>query len=65
MSRNKHSNDIRTPRSQVKVGQRVQRGSEPVAYIKQNGKEDTLSLSEFAETLYGPGTTCVVYTPKK
>lgn len=58
------SNEIRTPRNGAKIGERVIRGAEPVALVKQGEKRDTLSLEEFAEALYGPGTQCMVIPPK-
>lgn len=59
----KKDNEIRTPRSSVKIGERVMHGDKPVALIRQGGKADTISLEEFAEKLYGKGVQCVVFSP--
>ena len=64
MCRKKVSNDIFTPRFKAKIGQKVRRGAELVIFIKQNGKEDTISVSELAEALYGKGTQCLIIPPK-
>jgi len=61
--RKKRSNDIKTPRLDVKVGEKVMRGPEPVALVKQGGTKDTMSVSEFAEALYGTGTQCLIIPP--
>ena len=61
--RNKRSNEIRTPRLGAKVGERVMRGTEPVALVKSGETRDTMSLGEMAEALYGPGTQCLVIPP--
>ena len=61
--RNKRSNEIRTPRLGAKVGDRVMRGTEPVALVKSGETRDTISLGEMAEALYGPGTQCLVIPP--
>ena len=61
--RKKHSNDIKTPRLGAKVGERVMRGPEPVALVKQGDTRDTMSVSEFAEALYGTGTQCLIIPP--
>ncbi len=58
-------NDIRTPRHGAKVGERVLKGSEPVALVKQGDTRDTISVEEFAIALYGPGTQCVVIPGRK
>lgn len=63
MSRKKNSNDVLTPRAGAKVGERRKRNSELVAFVKQGNKTDTLSVPEFAEALYGPGTQCIVIPP--
>lgn len=60
----KNTEDIRTPRNNVKIGEKVMRGMEPVALIKQGEKKDTISLEEFAAALYGPGTQCMIILPK-
>lgn len=65
MSRNKKSNDIVTPRAGAKVGERYKRETELVALVKQGSKMDTLSVPEFAEALYGPGTQCIVIPPPR
>ena len=57
--------EIRTPRNRVKIGEKVLRGGEPVALIRQGGKEDTISLEEFAEGLYGKGVQCMVIPPAR
>ncbi len=62
--RKSNCNDIRTPRAGAKVGERVMKGQEPVALVKQGERKDTLSLEEFAVALYGPGTQCVVIPGK-
>ena len=59
----KKDNEIRTPRSSVKIGERVMHGDRPVALIRQGGKADTISLEEFAEMLYGKGIQCMVFAP--
>ena len=61
---NKNTEDIRTPRNNVKIGEKVMRGTEPVALIKHGEKKDTLSLEEFAAALYGQGTQCMIIPPK-
>ena len=63
MSRKKKSNDVLTPRAGAKVGERLRRNTELVALVKQGDKMDTLSVPEFAEALYGPGTQCIVIPP--
>ena len=63
--KNNNRNDIRTPRCGAKVGERVMKGQEPVALVKQGERKDTLSLEEFAVALYGPGTQCVVIPGKQ
>ena len=63
--RKNNRNDIRTPRYGAKVGERVMKGREPVALVKQGERKDTLSLEEFAIALYGPGTQCVVIPGKE
>ena len=63
--KNGNINDIRTPRVGAKIGERVMKGREPVALVKQGGRKDTLSLEEFAIALYGPGTQCVVIPGKE
>ncbi len=61
--RNKRSNEIRTPRLGAKVGDRVMRGTEPVALVKSGETRDTISIGEMAEALYGPGTQCLIIPP--
>ena len=63
MSRKKTSNDILTREKQVKVGTRILRGAEPVAWVGPEKKKDTFSLQDMAVALYGPGTQCYVVTP--
>lgn len=63
MSRKKNTNDVLTPRTGAKVGERRRRDTELVALVKQGSKMDTLSVPEFAEALYGPGTQCIVIPP--
>ena len=58
-------NEIRTPRNGAKIGERVMRGAQPVALVKQGDRKDTISLEEFAEALYGPGTQCLLIPPHK
>jgi len=60
MSRHDKSNDILTREKRVKVGKRVIKGAEPVALVGPEKRKDTLSLTEFAEALYGPGTKCLL-----
>lgn len=63
--RKKNSNDIKTPVYGAKVGERILRGTEPVALVKQGNIMDTMSVGEFAEALYGPGTQCLIIPPPK
>ena len=60
MSRRRSSDDMLTKQKQVKFGKRVLRGPEPVALVGPEQNRDTVSLNEFAEALYGPGTRCYV-----
>ncbi len=60
MSRRKDSNNMLTKQKKVKFGKRVLRGSEPVALVGPEQNKDTVSLNEFAEALYGPGTQCYI-----
>jgi hypothetical protein len=53
--RNKRSEEIRTPRYGVKVGEKTMRGSEPVLLVKNGKVWDTISLGELAEALGKPG----------
>lgn len=59
----KNAEDIRTPRNNIKIGEKVMRGTEPVMLIKHGEKKDTLSLEEFAAALYGHGTQCMIIPP--
>ena len=61
MSRKK--NEIRTVRYNVKVGSKVIKNSEPVALVGPEQKQDTLSINEFVEQLYGPGYSCMIIPP--
>ena len=63
--RDEKSNEIRTARNGLKVGERAILKGEPVAFVKQGQRTDTLSLDEFATALYGPGTKCVVIPGEK
>lgn len=65
MSRKRTSNDIVTSRKRVKYGKKMYLGTEPVALVGPEQNKDTVSLNEFAEALYGPGTQCVVIPAKK
>ncbi len=63
MSRKSDTNVIFTPRNKTKLGKRVYRENHPVALIGPEGKQDTLSVQEFVELLYGQGYQCVIVPP--
>jgi len=62
--RSKRSNEIRTPREDVMVGERVMRGPEPVLLVKHGQKQDFISMGELAEKLHGPGAQCLIILPE-
>ena len=62
--RSKGTNEIRTPREKIKMGERGMLDSKPVMVIKNGPKKDVVTLEYVAEALYGPGTKCVVFPPE-
>lgn len=63
--RNKKLNEIRTAKEDIMVGTKVKdrETGVPAALIKGKGdKYDTITVQQFAEALYGRGTTVLIRT---
>ena len=62
--RSQRSNEIRTPREDVMVGERVMLGPEPVLLVRHGQKLDFISMDELVERLHGPGAQCLIIPPE-
>ena len=60
--RNKRTNEVRTPQTDTKIGDRVLIKGEPHLLIKQGQKTELLSAPQLVKAIYGKPVNCIIDT---
>ncbi len=63
--RSKKQNEVRTPQTKAKIGDRILIEGEPHLLVRQGDKKEVLSANEIIEALYGQPVNCVIHTEGK
>ena len=63
--RYKSENEVRTPQTNAKIGDRVLIEGKPHLLVKQGDKKEVLSANAIIEALYGQPVDCVIRTDGK
>ncbi len=60
--RSNKQNEVRTPQTKAKIGDRILIEGQPYLLVKQGDKKEVLSANEIIEALYGQPVNCIIDT---
>lgn len=55
------NNEIRTPRANMHLADRIMVAGQPMMKIKRNSKEDYMTVEEIAEAIYGKKVERIIF----